>query len=171
MGWANGRQQRPPLLAPRSCLAPCVDGEASVASFATSASNLSYISLFQRLDANVLAQASGIKVSDACVDKYQELKLGKNIRAVIFTINNENTEIVVEKDLPKNTTYDEFVNALPADDCRYAVYDFEYTQDGGLRNKLLFVVWYRSGSSSPLFPFVAPLAYDTRSCLFFFLTF
>ena len=86
-------------------------------------------------------QASGIKVSDACVDKFQELKLGKKIRYVLYKINNENTEIVVETDAPSSGTYEEFVNALPTDDCRYAVFDFEYTQDGGVRNKILFVVW------------------------------
>jgi len=85
--------------------------------------------------------ASGIKVADACVDKFQELKLGKALRWVLFKINPENTEIIVESTAPKTATYEEFVNALPADDCRYAVFDFEYTQEGGLRNKILFVVW------------------------------
>ncbi len=28
------------------------------------------------------------------------------------------------------------------DDCRYALFDFDYKlSDGGLRNKLLFIVW------------------------------
>jgi cofilin len=40
------------------------------------------------------------------------------------------------------TTYDEFVAMLPADDCRYVVYDFEWTAEGeGQRNKILFISW------------------------------
>jgi cofilin len=38
--------------------------------------------------------------------------------------------------------YEKFVAALPKDDCRYAVYDFEYEhEDGGKRSKILFVLW------------------------------
>jgi len=85
--------------------------------------------------------ASGIKVADSCVDKFQELKLGKAHRYVLYKINPENTEVVVETTAPKTATYQDFVNALPKDDCRYAVFDFEYQQEGGLRNKILFVVW------------------------------
>jgi cofilin len=85
--------------------------------------------------------ASGIKVADACVEKFQELKLGKNHRYVLFCINADNTEIIVEKTAPKTATYQEFVQNLPKDDTRYAVFDFEYQQEGGLRNKILFVVW------------------------------
>lgn len=76
------------------------------------------------------------------MEKFQELKLGKAHRYVIFTINADNTEIVVEKTAPKTATYQEFVTGLPKDDTRYAVFDFEYQQEGGLRNKILFVVWY-----------------------------
>lgn len=41
--------------------------------------------------------------------------------------------------------YKEFVkNELPEDDCRYAVYDFEYEKSPseGIRNKICFIVWY-----------------------------
>lgn len=40
-----------------------------------------------------------------------------------------------------STSYDEFVNDLPAESCRYAIYDFEYEKDGGKRNKLCFIAW------------------------------
>jgi len=50
--------------------------------------------------------------------------------------------VIVDKTAPPNSTYDDFVASLPTNDCRYAVYDFEYqAEDGGTRNKIMFVVW------------------------------
>jgi len=85
--------------------------------------------------------ASGVKVNDACVEAYQDLKLKKSSRYVIFKVNADNTEIVVDKVAPTTATYAEFKHDLPDDDTRYAVYDFPFTLEGGLRNKILFVVW------------------------------
>jgi cofilin len=59
-------------------------------------------------------------------------------------LNDGLTQVVIDKEAPPNTSYDEFQKALPKDDCRYAVFDFEYDQadGGGKRSKILFVVWY-----------------------------
>merc|ERR1712100_732750 len=43
------------------------------------------------------AMASGVKVNDDCVEKYNQLKLSKDIRFVIFKITDGNDEIVVEQ--------------------------------------------------------------------------
>ena len=38
--------------------------------------------------------------------------------------------------------YDDFVNAIPKDEPRYCVVDFEYTtEDGRKQEKLVFVFW------------------------------
>merc|ERR1711974_509190 len=88
------------------------------------------------------AMATGVAIQDACVDKFQELKLGKNTRYLMYKINDTHTEIIVEKVAGSSETYDSFVSQLPQDDCRYAVYDFEFeTPDGGKRNKILFISW------------------------------
>jgi len=72
----------------------------------------------------------------------QELKLGHSLRYILYKISDDLKEIVIDKSGPPTATYDEFVAALPDNDCRYAVYDFEYTaEDGGARNKILFVLW------------------------------
>ena len=50
--------------------------------------------------------------------------------------------ITVEKAVEK-ANYDDFVEALPTDEPRYAVYDFVYNVgDEGERHKILFYVWY-----------------------------
>eukprot|EP00019_Armaparvus_languidus_P010085 CAMPEP_0168579112 /NCGR_PEP_ID=MMETSP0420-20121227/20_1 /TAXON_ID=498008 /ORGANISM="Pessonella sp." /LENGTH=143 /DNA_ID=CAMNT_0008613001 /DNA_START=41 /DNA_END=472 /DNA_ORIENTATION=- len=87
--------------------------------------------------------ATGVGVSDDCVTKFGELKLGHKFRYIVFKMSDDLTEIVVEKTAPNSADYDAFKADLPKDDCRYAVYDFEYDQPGGggKRSKILFVLW------------------------------
>jgi cofilin len=86
--------------------------------------------------------ASGVGVADDIITKFQELKLGHSLRYIICKLNSNSTEVVVEKSGAPSATYQEFLQELPSDDCRYAVYDFEFSlEDGGKRNKILFVLW------------------------------
>ena len=86
--------------------------------------------------------ASGVGVSDEFITKYQELKLGKSLRYIVYKLNEDNTSVVVEKSAPASASYADFVKELPPNDCRYAVYDFEFNvEDGGKRNKIVFVLW------------------------------
>eukprot|EP00163_Fabomonas_tropica_P012295 TRINITY_DN23554_c0_g1_i1.p1 TRINITY_DN23554_c0_g1~~TRINITY_DN23554_c0_g1_i1.p1 ORF type:complete len:140 (-),score=47.73 TRINITY_DN23554_c0_g1_i1:242-661(-) len=87
--------------------------------------------------------ATGIAVNDDCVNEFNELKLRHSSRFVIYRISEDMSEVIVEHKAPPETSYDDFVAKLPQDDCRYAVYDFEYdAPDGsGKRNKILFIVW------------------------------
>ncbi|EPX73146.1 actin depolymerizing factor [Schizosaccharomyces octosporus yFS286] len=83
---------------------------------------------------------SGVKVAPECLEAFQELKLGKNLRYIVFKMNDAKTEIIVDK---KSTDkdFDTFLGELPEQDCRYAVYDFEYNMGEGLRNKIVFISW------------------------------
>jgi len=85
--------------------------------------------------------SSGVAVSDDVLTRYQELKLGHSLRYALFKLNADQTQVVVDKVAAPNATYDQFIADLPPNDCRYAVFDFEYEQEGGQRNKILFVVW------------------------------
>jgi len=82
-------------------------------------------------------------VNTECTEKFQELKLGKKIKYIIYTLNKEKTEIVVEK-VSLGGDYDDFIEDLPATECRWGVFDLEYKLEGegeGKRNKLVFVSW------------------------------
>lgn len=71
------------------------------------------------------------------------MKQGKNKQKfVIYKISSDAKSIVVDQ-TSSSAEYDDFVSALPEDDCRYAVYDFEYeTASGeGIRSKLVFYTW------------------------------
>lgn len=87
-------------------------------------------------------QASGVAVNPDCLSAYQELKLGKKAKYIIFTLSKDLTEIIVEKKANPSATYDEFVADLPEAECRWAVYDFDFEKDdGGKRSKITFYCW------------------------------
>lgn len=77
-----------------------------------------------------------------CLEKFQELKTGKKLTYVIYGLSDDKKSIVVLK-TSEEKDYDKFVGELPEKDCRWAVYDFEYTLPGGegIRNKLAFIMW------------------------------
>merc|ERR1711964_849999 len=90
----------------------------------------------------LLKMSSGVAVADDCIENFNQLKLGHKSRYIIFKLNDTNTEIVVEQKGAPEAKWDDFVKALPPNDCRYAAYDFEFTvEDGGQREKILFVLW------------------------------
>lgn len=88
------------------------------------------------------AQAtSGVAVSGECMERYQELKLKKQHKYVVYKLSPNMAEIVVDKS-SKETDYETFLEDLPSDEPRWAVYDFEYSKgDAGKRNKLVFYSW------------------------------
>jgi cofilin len=56
-------------------------------------------------------------------------------------LSSDLTEIVV-LDTSAEADYGKFVEALPADECRIAVYDFVFgAEDGGERRKILLILW------------------------------
>ncbi|ODQ76920.1 hypothetical protein BABINDRAFT_55433 [Babjeviella inositovora NRRL Y-12698] len=85
---------------------------------------------------------SGVSVADESLSTFNELKLGKKLKYVIFSLNDKKTEIVVEKTSDEQD-YEKFLEDLPENDCRYAVYDFEYEIGGGegKRSKIVFFTW------------------------------
>eukprot|EP00055_Hartaetosiga_balthica_P018451 m.134347 g.134347 ORF g.134347 m.134347 type:complete len:140 (-) comp9559_c0_seq1:110-529(-) len=85
--------------------------------------------------------ASGVEVSDECMEAFEALKMGKKFKYVVFKITDDHTQIVVD-DAASEGDWDAFLAKLPKDDGRYALFDFDYTlNDGGQRNKILFIQW------------------------------
>lgn len=62
------------------------------------------------------------------------------LKYIVFKLSDDNKEIVVEK-TSESGSYDDFVGDLPAESCRYAIYDFEYEKGEGKRNKICFYAW------------------------------
>mmetsp|Transcript_12913 Transcript_12913/g.19863 ORF Transcript_12913/g.19863 Transcript_12913/m.19863 type:complete len:140 (-) Transcript_12913:70-489(-) len=85
--------------------------------------------------------SSGIAVTDEVVSTFNEIKMGHKHKYAIFRINDALTEVVVES-TSNDGNWDNFTAQLPAQGCRYVVYDLSFTSDdGGERSKILFIVW------------------------------
>ena len=85
--------------------------------------------------------SSGIDCTDECVDAFNALKLKHTTPYIIFKITDDFEEIEVLKQGEKGSSYDDFMEELPENACRYAVYDYEFEDDGRKQSKILFVVW------------------------------
>ncbi|WZZ20897.1 hypothetical protein YC2023_122284 [Brassica napus] len=84
--------------------------------------------------------ASGMAVEDECKLKFLELKSKRNYRFIIFRIDGQ--QVVVEKLGSPEENYDDFSNSLPANECRYAVFDFDFTTaENCQKSKIFFIAW------------------------------
>ncbi|CAA3010413.1 actin-depolymerizing factor 7, partial [Olea europaea subsp. europaea] len=84
--------------------------------------------------------SSGMAVQDECKLKFLELKAKRNHRYITFKI--EDQQVVVDKLGNPGDTYDDFTASLPDNECRYAVYDFDFTTDENVqKSKIFFIAW------------------------------
>lgn len=87
--------------------------------------------------------SSGVTVQDNVVTEFNGIKIGHKYQYITLKLTSDNKEIEVEKTVANNaSTFEDFVRQLPANDCRYAVYDFHFDAgNAGQRQQLIFVVW------------------------------
>ncbi|XP_034695382.1 actin-depolymerizing factor-like [Vitis riparia] len=89
-----------------------------------------------------LNASSGMGVADHSKNTFLELKRKKVHRYVIFKIDEKKKEVLVEKTGGPAESFDEFAAALPENDCRYAVYDFDFvTSENCQKSKIFFIAW------------------------------
>ncbi|KAL7276332.1 cofilin [Rhizina undulata] len=93
---------------------------------------------------------SGVGLSADCIPAFEELKLGKTkeTKYIIYKLSDDKKNIVVDK-ISNNGDYQQFLSDLPEDECRYAIYDFEYelTNGEGKRSKICFYAWSPDNAS------------------------
>ena len=91
-----------------------------------------------------LLQATGVIVSEDVASSFNQFKLKQgdfNLRYLIYVIKDKK-EVIIEKRGPPDSTYEDFVAALPPDDCRYGLIDLEFeSDDGRSTSKLVFISW------------------------------
>lgn len=89
-------------------------------------------------------QTTGVTVNDAVVEAFNAFKLHRephNNRFFVYKIENS-SEIVVDTFGDKSKNYDDFVACLPTNECRYGVFDLDFTTtDGRQGNKIVFISW------------------------------
>uniref|UniRef100_A0A2P2LKM9 Uncharacterized protein MANES_08G078500 n=2 Tax=Rhizophora mucronata TaxID=61149 RepID=A0A2P2LKM9_RHIMU len=86
--------------------------------------------------------ASGMAVHDDCKLKFLELKAKRTYRYIIFKIEEKLKQVIVEKMGEPTQSYEDFTASLPADECRYAVYDFDFlTTENVPKSRIFFIAW------------------------------
>ncbi|KAI8003209.1 Actin-depolymerizing factor 11 [Camellia lanceoleosa] len=90
--------------------------------------------------------SSGMDVAELSKSTYMELQWKKVHRYVIFMINEKKNEVAVEKTGSPAESYDDFAASLPENDCRYAVYDFDFVTENWQKSKIFFIAWSPSVS-------------------------
>ncbi|MBA0713713.1 hypothetical protein Goshw_013747 [Gossypium schwendimanii] len=86
--------------------------------------------------------SSGIAVGDECKMKFLELKAKRNYRFIVFKIEETSYQVVVEKLGQPNEKYDDLVACLPPNECRYAVFDLDFTTNENCqKSKIVFIAW------------------------------
>ncbi|KAJ5656227.1 cofilin [Penicillium longicatenatum] len=70
----------------------------------------------------------------------------RTLTYAIYNLDKENAKIVVEKS--STGSYDEFVNDLPQDECRWGGFDLEFKSklDGTDRSRMLLFKWSPSSA-------------------------
>jgi cofilin len=96
---------------------------------------------------------SGATVAQECISTFNDLKLNKKYKYIIFKLSDDNRQIVVEEasaDSDWEAFREKLVNSTTKSKSgsvgkgpRYAVYDFEYqlASGEGARNKITFIAW------------------------------
>lgn len=79
---------------------------------------------------------------DDCKLKFLDLKTKRTFRFVVFKIEEKQKQVIVEKLGEPAEGYEDFAASLPADECRYAVYDYDFlTPENVPKSRIFFVAW------------------------------
>ncbi|KAH0937350.1 hypothetical protein HID58_004811 [Brassica napus] len=93
-------------------------------------------------DSSSANAASGMAVHDDCKLKFLELKAKRTYRFIVYKIEEQQKQVVVEKLGEPGQSHDDFAASLPADECRYAIFDFDFvTAENCQKSKIFFVAW------------------------------
>lgn len=86
--------------------------------------------------------ASGMAVHDDCKLKFLELKAKRTYRYIVFKIEEKLKQVLVEKLGDPSESYEDFTASIPADECRYAVFDFDFvTAENCQKSRIFFIAW------------------------------
>ncbi|CAL4913511.1 unnamed protein product [Urochloa decumbens] len=89
----------------------------------------------------------GMNVKEECQRWFMEMKWKKVHRFVVYKIDERSRAVLVDKVGGPGEGYEELVAALPGDDCRYAVFDFDFVSvDNCQKSKIFFIAWSPAAS-------------------------
>ncbi|GAM23416.1 hypothetical protein SAMD00019534_065910, partial [Acytostelium subglobosum LB1] len=91
--------------------------------------------------------STGVKLANNCMEIFDQMKIRRQYGIVFYKLNDDNTQIVVEKTLPYGSPFTTFLTELPPTECRYVLVDFAYTEESTSKKRLVFVSWCPGTSS------------------------
>ncbi|XP_020961605.1 actin-depolymerizing factor 1-like isoform X2 [Arachis ipaensis] len=80
--------------------------------------------------------ASGMAVHNDCKLQFLELKTKRTHRFIVFKIEENQKQVIVEKLGEPAQGYEDFAACLPPNECHYAIYDFEFLTEVLYRNMI-----------------------------------
>ncbi|CAM8888551.1 unnamed protein product [Rhodiola kirilowii] len=84
----------------------------------------------------------GLDIAEHSKKTFLELQRKRSYRYVIFIIDEKKKELLVDKTGNPNESFDDFQASLPENDCRYAVYDYDFvTLENCQKSKIFFIAW------------------------------
>lgn len=90
---------------------------------------------------------------------FLKLKDKRAFKYIIFKTNHITSWIIVARKakLSRDASYERFWANLPANECRFAVYDFNYKKaDSSSGNRIFFFVWSPEEASMTVFKHPPP---------------
>jgi cofilin len=83
-------------------------------------------------------------VNDQCMLKFSELQSKRLHRFITFKMDDKFKEIIIDQVGGREASYDDFVATLPENDCRYAIYDYDFvTAEDVQKSRIFYILWYR----------------------------
>jgi cofilin len=126
----------PPAAAPLQPVATPRSGGAA----ATVPSNIPRLGGAKTISSGV--SMSGISVSADAVNLYYLVRAKSTYKWALWKIDEAGTTVVIDAVGEPDSTYQDFLNALPESDCRYGMFDYKlHTPDGQVLDKLVFLNW------------------------------
>ena len=91
---------------------------------------------------------TGVKVDPQCVERFNDLKMGNACKYIVYAFNKDRSKIIVERTGKDETLpYTDFIKTLPENECRYAVFNFEFqhsyvgTDIIAFADRILLLLW------------------------------
>lgn len=86
---------------------------------------------------------SGVAVAGDCLSVFNKVKMRtSDLQWATFRVEENEGSVLTDATGEISGAHDDFLKALPDGECRYAVYDYKYTNaDGCEYSKLVFIVW------------------------------
>lgn len=102
-------------------------------------------------------------VDDECKLKFLELKAKRTHRFIIYKIDDKKKMVVVEKVGEPALNYEDFAASLPTNECRYAIFDYDFvTEENCQKSKIFFVAW---SVMPPICSSIHRSLFTTRNCV------